>query len=388
MVLGIHVLFAWYFPLIGDVIGYDMFYNLRSVIQLCVTVICMGFLFDLPFGARLSSCVAGYAMQHITYNIVTLINHTGLLCGMGETALQRHLFLETFLFPLVYLLFFLTLGRYTAKKQGYKYHDYRFILLSFVTVFVCTGIRRVAVYMGELDTVTACLYSITCCSLALGVQQVLFRTVVLKHENDTINLLWQEERKHYAISKQNMDLINVKCHDLKYILAALNERCSAEEIRTLEHALQIYDSNIKTGHEALDVLLAENSLRCGREGITINYSGNGAELDFMTVTDVYSLFGNAVDNAVDAVRKLSEQEKRIINITLEAKGDAVIVNISNYFCGDAVFEDGVPVTTKPDAQMHGFGVKSMGMIAEKYGGSLKASVDGDIFRLSIYLMKT
>lgn len=382
-------IFAWYFPMTMDFFGGSLFLLVRSVCQLALVIVGMGRIYKLPLDARLSSCVAGYAVQHIAYNITTLVGYTPFLQDVAGIGLKRHMLLEMILFPLIYLGFCLTLGRYAAKNEGYKKVDIRFILLSFLTVFVCTGIRRVSSFYGETDTVTACLYSITCCALALMVQFVLFRTVVLQHENNAISLLWQEERKHYAISKSNIELLNIKYHDLKHTLSALDRESSEPEIKAMKEMLRIYDGGIKTGNEALDVLLMENILRVGQEGITLNYTGNGTDLSFMNVIDVYTLFGNAVDNAVEAVRKLQEAEKKIINIVLERKGDMVTVNISNFFDGNIVFQGDIPETTKQENPgYHGFGMKSMKLIVEKYNGDLQAKVNGDIFNLSIYMMKS
>lgn len=379
--------FAWLFPLLQELGFSDFFFLFRSVIQLGIIIAGTGFVFRMSLSSRLSACVAGYAVQHIAYNITTLVGYTSFLQMAGLTDLGRHMLLELIFFPVIYLAFFLTLGLYTAKKEGFQRIDIRFILLSFATVFICTGLRRISGHFGEMDTVTACIYSITCCMLALVTQFVLFRTVQLKHENETINLLWQEERKQYEISKCNIELLNIKCHDLKHILAMLNGKCPSEEMASIEEILQTYDSGIKTGNEALDVLLAENNLRVGKEGIALNFSGNGADLSFMNITDVYSLFGNAISNAVEAARKLREPDKKLINIAMERKGDMIIVNISNYFDGYIVFQEGIPATSKTEEQgYHGFGMKSMKLIVEKYSGELKATANENIFNLSIYLM--
>lgn len=55
----------------------------------------------------------------------------------------------------------------------------------------------------------------------------------------------------------------------------------------------------------------------------------------------------------------------------------------NYFNGTRRFEDGLPVTTKPDTSSHGFGMRSLRMIVKKYGGALTTYVTEDIFHLNI-----
>ena len=55
----------------------------------------------------------------------------------------------------------------------------------------------------------------------------------------------------------------------------------------------------------------------------------------------------------------------------------------NYFCGKLSFKDGLPVTTKEDKTVHGFGMRSIAMIVKKYGGELTTSVTREIFHLNI-----
>ena len=160
-----------------------------------------------------------------------------------------------------------------------------------------------------------------------------------------------------------------------------------EEIESLKDILRVYDSDIRTGNEALDVLLKENSLHGAKEGIRFHYLGNGADLSFVNLMDVYSLFGNALENAVEAVRPLEEADRKLINIDLEKKGQMVVLHISNYYEGEVSFEDGLPLTSKTrEEAFHGFGMKSMERIAEKYGGGLSATAKDGIFTLCIYLM--
>lgn len=381
------LLLSYFFPM-PSAIKWNVFYTLfRFLVLFALTIAGMGFCFKISFHALFSACVAGYAVQHISYHVCGLIEKSALFAGFSSEFLSRLSLLEFVFFPAVYLLFFLTLGHFAAKNEFYKKSDIRFNALSIVIVFICVGLTRFSRAFGEFSSVSVKLYSITTCVLALIVQFVLYRLVELKQENQTIRLLWQEDKKQYELSKRTIGLINIKCHDLKHKLSALDGRLPREEIESMKDAVRIYDSGLKTGNEALDVLLTEKSLYCNEEGICMTYTGNGADLSFMNIMDVYSLFGNAVSNAIEAVSCLAVPEKKVIAIVVERKGDLTTINISNYFSGEICFEDGMPVTGKKEEEgYHGFGMKSMNLIAQKYGGSLKASVRGEIFNLGIYLL--
>ena len=351
-----------------------------------ITVVLMGFCFRLSPAALVSVCVSGYALEHIAYHIAKLARTFGFMRGIKSTVLDERLICEAVLFPVIYLIAFLTVGLYAAKRQAYKRIDTRFNRLSVVTILICIGLTRVAAYFRDAESVTVSLYAIVACLMALMIQLVLSKTVELEHENQTISLLWQEDRKQYELSKKTMDIINIKYHDLKHTLRDM--KLPEEEVKSIKDAVRVYGSRIKTGNEALDVLLTENTLRCSDEGIVLTYTGQGTDFSFMNTADVYSLFGNAISNAVEAVQKLEDPEKKVIDILSERRGELISIHVSNFFNGELEISDGLPVTSKKEEEgFHGYGMKSMKLIAEKYGGSLSTAVEGELFHLNIYLME-
>ena len=154
-------------------------------------------------------------------------------------------------------------------------------------------------------------------------------------------------------------------------------------MRNLQKSISIYDAKIETGNQSLDVLLTEKSLYCEQNGITFSCMADGEKLDFLDGSDLYCLLGNIVDNALEAVKAISEQERRVINLLVKAQGNLLMIQEDNYFDGTLTFRDGLPVTTKEDKNYHGFGMRSIRMIVQKYDGELTTYVDGDVFHLNI-----
>ena len=347
----------------------------------------MGFCFKLKAYAVISSCAAGYAVQHIAYHVTKIAAQCGFLAGVQFGILTNATIREIAILPFVYLLFGLTICLYSAKNQCWKNKDRSFNVISVSIIFICVGLTRVSTSLGDSDSITVSIYAIVALLMALMVQLVLSKVVELQYLNETTGLLLQKEKQHYEQSKKAIDTINIKYHDLKHMLG--NMHLPPEEIDTIRNAVQIYGSQVKTGNEALDILLAENTLRLEEEGITLTYMGNGRDFSFMSTMDVYSLFGNAVNNAVEAVRKVEDPEKRIINIVTERKGALINIDITNYYTGTLSFDSGLPITTKSEEEgFHGFGMRSMKLIAEKYGGSLTITAGGEVFDLGIYLMNS
>ena len=159
-------------------------------------------------------------------------------------------------------------------------------------------------------------------------------------------------------------------------------------IEELERSVLLYDSVAKTGNPAIDLVLTEISWRCVKNAIRFDYIIDGADYDFMVLEDVYSMFFNALDNAIESVTGEEDTDKRMISLRSTPQGDLVYIQMLNYCSVAPEFKDGLPVTTKRDKNLHGYGTKSLRYIAEKYGGSVRMGLTEDgFFRLEILLSR-
>lgn len=387
LTLAVCTLLAYIFPFPELIFNSMVGTLVKNLLLLALAVLGMGVCFDLPFRPLFSACISGYAVQHISFQCFSLLKHASSVRAFTDSSAAAATLVELSVVILVYIFFLLTLGRFVAIHECTEKVDKRFVGLAFVIITIGIGLRRLTQIYEEWESVTISLYAIVSCLLTLVIQYVLFLDVELQHENDTVRLLWQEERKQYQLSRDNVELLNIKYHDLKHKLAGFRGKLPSSEIESMEEALRVYEGSIHTGNEALDVLLFQNDLRCAKEGITLNFTGNGAALAFMEVTDLYSLFGNAIENAVEAVLKLEDRERRVVDVFTERRGDMVMADIANYYDGELKLVDGLPVTGKRGEEgYHGYGVKSMKMIAEKYGGELSIEADGELFHLRFYLI--
>lgn len=223
----------------------------------------------------------------------------------------------------------------------------------------------------------------------LYLQSALFKKSSMRKELETIQLLWHQQKGQYQLSKETVELINHKCHDLKHqvqaIRAVKDEKERETYLEKIEKSVQIYSAIVRTGNEILDTILTEKSLICENSGIHINCVADGSLLAFMNPVDLYTLFGNALDNAIEAVRKLESKEKRVIDIMLYERQSFLMLQIVNPMCGEVKFEDGLPLTTKAKNGYHGYGMKSMLHTIQKYEGHLTTEVKNGCFYFNVML---
>ncbi len=357
-------------------------------LTIAVIVLSMWFAFDGSFVTVLSACVMGVAAQHIGHHVSRLV---------AELPWMHHQWsnqLEFICVCAVCLVLYFTLGRWLRKNRYYEYTDRRITAVSIAIVLICTGITRLArLAQPDADDFFAIasisLYAITCCVLALFLESYLYYNLRKESEHLLLLRIQEEERRQYELSRENAEQLSIKCHDLKHKLVALKTYLPQNEIDSMRSLIDTYDSIYHTGSEALDIVLNEKGLHCRDRGIPITCMGSGKSLDFLDEMEIYSLFGNLLENAITAAEQLEAPQKRIISLVVEQKGSLVYIDMMNFFQGQVILEEsGLPRTSKEaERGYHGYGLKSVQAIARKYSGDLSVSIKDGIFTAQVYLLR-
>lgn len=227
-------------------------------------------------------------------------------------------------------------------------------------------------------------------ALLIYLQKELFYNSAMRQELAVMNLLWKKEQEQYRLSKENIALINHKCHDLKHQIRAIRGASKEDMdkyLAEMEDSIRIYESIVKTGNEVLDTILTEKSLYCRERGITVSCVADGSQMEFINTVDLYAILGNALDNAIEAVEKFRQQEMRQIDVLIHRQQSFLVIQILNPIPSDSsfVYEEELPVTTKGDRQYHGFGLRSMRYLVKKYDGCLTVGTEDGCFSLKILI---
>lgn len=157
----------------------------------------------------------------------------------------------------------------------------------------------------------------------------------------------------------------------------------AQEVRQLMEDVKPFEALIATGNEAVDIILSEKLKLCQQEEICCVPYVDGRLLAFISPLDVCTLLGNALDNAIESCRMIPEAENRQISIKTNRKSGCVILVLRNTFGAAPQIRNGRPVSIKRDKENHGFGLKSIRYVAEKYSGEAICRVEGQEFVLTM-----
>ena len=208
-------------------------------------------------------------------------------------------------------------------------------------------------------------------------------------ENEYLTKLLHMQYENYRVSKESVELVNRKYHDLKYQINLLRSGISREEqeayLDQLYEEIKSYEAQNKTGNNVLDTLLTAKTLQCQAGGIILTAVADGAAMEFMDPMDVSILFGNALDNAIESVMKIEEQDKRLIHLSVDRQKNFLRIRLENTCAETPTMINGLPATSKKDKAFHGYGVKSIVSIVEKYGGSVKMLPREGWFELNLLI---
>lgn len=363
-----------------------------AVPWILIMLLSMGYARAVCGMPRLESLVVatlGYCLNHLCSDVINAASVLipGVLGGPQVGVLTPGLRYGVIV-P-VYALVYLTLGRQfavDAVKVRSKMH----------WVLFCAGATVAAIVLqlvfveGQPSWTKPPLffYDAVCIVLVMTLLISVSRSDRLQDTLATIDRLWEQERAQYAVTKEKIDLINIKCHDIRKMIGKAAGEAGVlgpETLEEIKDCVRVYDSSAKTGSRALDVLLTDRRLYCSEHQIELTCMADGALLSGVSEDDVYFLMGNVLSNAIEAVERLDEPAQRVINLSVTQAGPMARIYEENYFAGALEFRDGLPVTTKSDRKNHGFGVKSIRHVVEKYHGSMEMGAHGQIFSVSILL---
>ncbi len=325
----------------------------------------------------------GYCMQHLTQRLTAMIS---TIFAIDERSLLYALILCVITGGFYAFIYYIIIRHADFRRvalDGKIQIFVSIIVILTTTVLSALGTTIALKFESNLMEVIVQAYCVITAGLALFLQFSLLFQKNTEHERDILSQLMKANASHFEIEKSAIDAINVKCHDLKHQMHRLERGVDSEYLQEMNEAVNNYDFVFHTGNVSLDAVLTMKSLTCESKGIVFTFMGNGDFLSFIRESDLYSLLGNILDNAIEAVEAISDPDKKVISLTISKQNEFVSIHCENYFEEKIVYVDGHPVTHKEDKENHGFGIHSMKLITDKYQGSLKFSDEYNVFMLDI-----
>lgn len=360
------------------------FLSVMYFFELC-GVMC--FLLKCSFLEAVLFSVCGWSVEHISYCISVII---GIGCNMDGVVYRdygvEYFIVSVMTYIIVYCSVFIVFWR-LGKRSDFDLDKKKVLVPVIILMTVYSVLNAYApMYGAEKDAIISFkIYSMATTVATLCLALGLFESGRYRYELQTITELDRRRREQYEISKETIEVINTKCHDLKKMLSGmLSGNIRGSDIESINNQLAIYDSIVKTGNDYLDIVLTDKSLYCESKDIRLTVMADAEKLNFLSDMEIYSIFGNILDNAVEAVINL-EPEKRVISLSVKGNDGILCIHSDNFY-GTPILKDGERVkTSKSDKTQHGFGLLSIKRVVDKYNGAMTIDADGEIFSIDIIL---
>ena len=193
------------------------------------------------------------------------------------------------------------------------------------------------------------------------------------------------QQNYYEAKLKNEERIRSIYHDMKNHLLVMESKQNTEETRqmaeTLRSQIADYEDYVHTGNEFLDIILKDKAAKAREKQIDFSAMVDFHGIDFMEPLDISTIFGNAIDNAIEASENLPEY-KRLITVKAERVRDMLLITIENNTQPGNHLTEG---TTKKDRFVHGFGIPNIKKAVEKYSGQCNFQQKERVYRLKILI---
>lgn len=363
------------------------------------------FAYKVKFNELLIMVSVAYTFQSMAYQWTCIAFDTGI-----QGAIYNNLGQDWYLkyYPIIY-----NIGSYTLKVLVYvacyfliartyvKYSKYIFktvnivamgvivfLVINVANTYIVQHVASVLWWDGAVRGVLAATLILFCLlfdTLVVGG----FKIVEHRQESMMIQMTLNSKIREKEMTENNINFINMKCHDLRKELRRLKEQKGSlkdEDFALLENSLNFYDSSVKTGNINIDALIQDKLIYCNSLGIEFTSLIDGEAFKDIDQSDAYFLLVNIIDNAIEAVEHVEEKEKRAISLTAVKKHGVLFIEETNYYTGKVLFNnDGSIKTTKENSKYHGYGTKSIAFIAKKYDGKVTYEIKDDIFELKVVI---
>ena len=186
----------------------------------------------------------------------------------------------------------------------------------------------------------------------------------------------QADEEYYTALQEQYDSQRVLIHDIRHHLEVIKEMtekgdlsAAVQYVGDVEKLPALQKQVRYSTNSILNAIVVRYREVCRKKGIDFTVDIRHASLDFLTPVDITALFGNLLENAVEAAEGTADP---FVELTCRENHGQLLVTIANA-CEHLPVEDGEGqyITQKQDKDLHGVGLQSVKRILKKYGGQIE-----------------
>lgn len=351
------------------------------------------FCYDLPMQNAALLAVASYSAQNLSDSIgglylVILSAVTGgtpVGSGTGWTtsipaALTDNRLITLVSTAIVYLAcwwFFARQlkGTFHIRRRDWKVVFLFFAMLFFEIVFDLTLKNVMYLDMTFYQHLVFSLTKVTLVVFLLAVEFGIFLSYHMEAEVKAMSRIVEEQGRQYELTRESMEAVNRRVHDIRHqVVRLVNDETDADRelLRDISHEFRVFDTQVKTGSDALDVVLREKSLVCERYSVTLTCIADGRALAFLTAAELYALVGSALDAAIVTAKGVADARRRSISLVASKRAGMMTLHVECY--SDA-----------PAEVWSGHWLATIRAIAERHAGTAVTGADAGTASLNVLI---
>ena len=226
---------------------------------------------------------------------------------------------------------------------------------------------------------------ITCVSVFLFLSTILLfisyhynaekeqELLLLRQESEKLNT----DLKYFDILENQNNNLRAYAHDTKNHLSAIRNLNTNSEIEMhllkMSESLAQYSKVCHSGNHTLDVIVDKYITECNINGVNFEFDIKNNNLSTIEPYDTVTILGNLLDNALEAAKTSAQ---KTVSFETDYRNNFTVIIVSNS-CDKNPLSDGrtLPLTTKINKQLHGFGLKSVKNTLKKYNGDISFDYD-------------
>lgn len=265
-----------------------------------------------------------------------------------------------------------------------------FFIMFAVTTFILFTFCKIleesyTIYIRNLITASMVGLSVACIIVMILYENTLKQKYVI-NQTQISEVKLKEQLNHYNNIMMTQGQVKKLKHDLenhllsiKMIIKKQQYNESLKYIDKLLKNINVSNSYVDTGNTVLDAIISAKKTEAEKKGIAFNLKVQIPSNLPISQEDVCIIFGNALDNAIEAAEKTTN--KKYIDLSLVFDKGALVCKIQNSM--DGVFNN---ITSKSDTENHGIGKYNMQEVLNKYDAVSRVICNENEYILTIVIM--
>lgn len=345
------------------------------------------FRFKRPWGVALASILTAYFCCQLPQWIGTVTLYlfgTKLAYALG------------YILSLVSL--FILLRRYFAKAayQAMTFSKRSLLLFGGLPLFYYIFDYTTTVYTDALYTGVRLVTEFLPAAMALfyvafvsAYHQEVQRRSRLEMDNAILTAQSERAKNEIFALQQVQQQTSIYRHDMRHHLSLLGSYLEFGEFSKAGEYIRQAQTDIDKivpvrycENNAVNLILSSFATKAKQQDVAFSAEVNIPAALPLSDTELCALLSNGLDNAVYAAAQIHEDVQRPVRINCQPHKDKLLIFISNPYRGTVTMREGLPESTQPQ---HGFGAKSIRMIAEKHNGYCAFEAEEGLFTLKVVL---